>query len=112
VATKKRWTLIGSLALFTLCVYLFPFLVHAPYSLKDVSRIRAGMTILDVEAILGKPFFRSNSVLVPSEYSLHYDLADGRTSISYDGNDKVAAVNWANEEKRFWQSIKWLVRRD
>jgi len=114
MAAKKRWTLIGAAALFTLCVYLFPFLVHPPGNLKDVKRIQHGMTAPEVEGILGKSTFRSDNhpTLSPPGYTLHYELADGWTMISYNGDDKVAYVVGAYNRTRFWQSIMWLRRKE
>jgi hypothetical protein len=111
VSTKKRWTWIGALALFALCVYLLPFVVHPPGYLKDVDRIRAGMTISEVESILGKSTFKiPNPTLSPPGYALHYELADGWTSISFDGDDKVKSIIGTYDNvNRFWQSIKWLL---
>src|SRR5262245_43510008 len=114
MTTKKRWTLISALALFALCVYLFPFLVHPPAYLKDVDRIRAGMTVSEVDAILGKSTGRIDNPpkLTPPGYSLDYELADGCTMISYDGDDKVKSVIGTYDNRnRFWQSIKWLLRK-
>jgi hypothetical protein len=112
MTTKKRWTWIGAFALFTLCVYLFPFFIHSPSSLKDVDRVRQGMTVTEVEAILGKSDFRLDDPPNSTPgYTLTYQLADGWAGIAYNGDDRVKLVVWAREQSRFWQSIKWLRHR-
>src|SRR5437764_274951 len=110
MAARKRWKLVGILALFTLFVYLFPFLVHPPRALKDVYPVvRKGMTATEVEAIFGKPYFRSGNP-IGHDYSLHYRLADGSMSISYSPDGTVDSVTWVSEDNRFWQSVGWLLQ--
>jgi hypothetical protein len=99
--------------MFTLCIYVFPFIVHPPGFLKDVGRIQKGMPASEVEAILGKPTFMipNDPAHMPPGCSLDYELADGAASISYDGDGRVTGIVYVNDnERRFWQSIKWLLR--
>jgi hypothetical protein len=113
MTTKKRWTWIGALALLALCVYIFPFFVHPPGYRKDVDRVRPGMTVSEVEVILGSATKRieNDPQLLPPGFDLDYELADGCASISYTVDGKVQSVHWTKEEPRFWQTINWLRRR-